>query len=97
MIGKEVHGAPREAQPTVRCASTNMHSKHINLPPILPILYEARGFLLRVTKSDGFTVAEFEFGQIALPLELFNRLEPLVRRKVAILRIDSDDYRTRAV
>jgi len=51
-------------------------------------LEEARGQLLKILDSEGHTVAAFEWGAISLPLDLREKLEPLVGREIGILRLD---------
>ena len=51
-------------------------------------LEEARGQLLKILDSEGHTVAAFEWGAISLPLDLREKLEPLVGKTVAILRLN---------
>jgi hypothetical protein len=51
-------------------------------------LEESRGILLRVYPKDGFCIAVYNFGAVALPLELEERLRELVGKKIAILRLD---------
>lgn len=57
-------------------------------PRRLSELEEARDVLLNVFLKDGFVVAGFKFGAVALPKELEEKLRGLVGRKCAILRID---------
>ncbi len=59
-------------------------------------LEESRGILLRVYPKDGFCIAVYNFGAVALPLEMEERLRELVGKKIAILRLD-DQYRVREV
>jgi len=65
-------------------------------PKRLGELEEARGHLMRVIKAEGYCVAIYDFGAVALPLELFDMLQSLVCRNVAIFRIDGG-YRVREV
>lgn len=53
---------------------------------------EARGQLLRIFEAEGQAVAAFEWGEIALPLELREKLAPLVGRTVAVLRLGGRFY-----
>ena len=55
-------------------------------------LEEARGQLLRIFEAEGSAVAAFEWGAISLPLELRERLTPLVGREIAILKLESRYY-----
>lgn len=56
---------------------------------------EARDLLLRVFLKDGFCIAIFRFGAVALPEELREELAGLVGREIAILRLGG--YHIRAV
>lgn len=49
---------------------------------------EARDHLLRVFLKDGYCIAVFRFGAVALPEEMEPKLRELVGRKCAILRIE---------
>ena len=49
---------------------------------------EARGFLESVSCRDGFMVAVFSWGSIALPEELEPKLREYVGRLCTILRLD---------
>lgn len=51
-------------------------------------LEEARDLLLRVFLKDGFCIAIFRFGAVALPEEMEPQLRELVGRETAILRLD---------
>jgi hypothetical protein len=51
-------------------------------------LEEARGQMLAVFRRDGFAVASFEWGAVAFPEELEDRLNQLMGKTVAILRLD---------
>lgn len=57
-------------------------------PRSLAELEEARDHLLRVFLKDGYCITVFKFGACALPVELEPKLQELVGRKCAILRID---------
>ncbi len=57
-------------------------------PRRLSELEEARDVLLNVFLKDGFAVAGFKFGAVAFPEELREKLEGLVGKTVAILRLD---------
>jgi len=59
-------------------------------------LEESRGVLLRVYPKDGFCIAVYNFGAVALPLELEARLRELIGRKIGILRLDGE-FRIREV
>lgn len=54
----------------------------------LPECSEARGKLLSVFCSDGFVVATWAWGAVALPEETREQLEPLVGKEVCCLRLD---------
>ena len=49
---------------------------------------EAMGNLIRIFEAEGHTVAAFEWGAISLPLEMREKLELLVGKTVAILRLN---------
>ncbi len=51
-------------------------------------LEEARGQLIGILEAEGSAVAAFEWGAISLPLDLREKLEPLVGKTVAILRLN---------
>ena len=53
---------------------------------------EAHDELLRVFLKDGFCIAVFRFGAVALPEELEPQLRELVGREIAILRLDGQYY-----
>jgi len=55
-------------------------------------LEEARGQLLQIFEAEGSAVAVFEWGEIALPLELREKLAPSVGRTVAVLRLGGRFY-----
>jgi len=59
----------------------------IPFPLMLPEGYEARDHLLQISIKDGFCIATFEFGKIALPPELEPQLRDLVGKGCAILRL----------
>ena len=56
----------------------------------------ARDLLLRVFKRDGFCIAVFRFGAVALPEEMEAQLRDLVGKEVRCLRLDGR-YHIRAV
>ncbi|OPX77812.1 MAG: hypothetical protein A4E45_01756 [Methanosaeta sp. PtaB.Bin039] len=56
---------------------------------------EGRGLLINVHSSGGQCVAEFCFGAIALPHEMFGRLHPLIGERVGILNLSG--YRVRCL
>jgi hypothetical protein len=56
---------------------------------------EARDHLLRVFLKDGYCIAIFRFGAVALPEEMEPKLRELVGREIGILRLDG--YHVRAV
>lgn len=51
-------------------------------------LEEVRDLLLRVFLKDGFCIAIFRFGAVALPEELEPRLRELVGKETCCLRLD---------
>ncbi|MFZ3093261.1 MAG: hypothetical protein WA127_05525 [Methanothrix sp.] len=53
---------------------------------------EARDLLLRVFLKDGFCIAIFRFGAVALPDELEPQLRALVGHEIAILRLSGRYY-----
>mgnify|MGYP001301597547 CR=1 FL=1 len=55
-------------------------------------LEEARGQLIGILEAEGSAVAVFEWGEIALPLELREKLAPSVGRTVAVLRLGGRFY-----
>jgi hypothetical protein len=55
-------------------------------------LEEAVGILLQVSEQDGFCVAMFKWGAIALPVQMAPRLKGLQGRRCAILRLDNEYY-----
>ncbi len=61
-------------------------------PHCIAELEEARGKLIRVFEAEGQCVAAFEWGAISLPLDLREKLEPLVGREIACLRLDGKIY-----
>lgn len=58
-------------------------------------LEEARDQLLRTFLKDGFCIAIFRFGAVALPEEMEPKLAGMVGHEVAILRLGG--YHVRAV
>ena len=58
------------------------------LPPRLGELEEARGDLLSVFCRDGLAVASFSWGTVAFPADLESRLQKLVGKECAVLRLD---------
>ena len=48
---------------------------------------EARDFLLRVSESEGYCIADFKFGSVAFPLELMAPLKVLVGQRCGVLKI----------
>jgi len=58
------------------------------LPPLLGELEEARGDLLSVFCKDGGAVASFSWGKVAFPADLANKLQELVGKECAVLRLD---------
>ncbi len=61
-------------------------------PVRLPDCTEARDILLRVFLRNGFCIAAFQFGAVALPEEMESRLRVMVGKTVAILRLDGRYY-----
>ena len=57
---------------------------------------EAHDELLRVFLKDGFCIAIFRFGAVALPEEMEPQLREMVGREVACLRLNGK-YHVRAV
>lgn len=55
---------------------------------------EARGRLLRILELEGQCVAVFDFGAVALPLELEEQLRERAGEEIAIIRLDGQ-YRMR--
>ena len=51
-------------------------------------LDEARDLLIDAFEQNGFCIAKFKFGEVALPPEMLPRLAKLVGRTVAVLRLD---------
>lgn len=75
-------------------------SEHKSLSPSEPYrqreLEECRDILLRTFLKDGFCIAVFRFGAVALPEELEPQLAGFVGKDVCCLRLDSK-YHVRAV
>ena len=61
-------------------------------PRRLAELEEARDVLLKVFLKDGFAVAGFKFGAVALPEELEPKLRVMIGQEVACLRLDGKFY-----
>jgi hypothetical protein len=59
-------------------------------------LEESRGVLLRIYSKGGFCIAVYNFGAVALPLEMEERLRELIGKKIAIIRFDGQ-FRVREV
>ena len=59
-------------------------------------LEEVRDLLLRVFLKDGFCIAIFRFGAVALPEEMEPKLAGMVGHEVACLRLDGK-YHLRSV
>ena len=59
-------------------------------------LEEAHDELLRVFLKDGFCIAVFRFGAVALPEEMEPKLREMVGKMVCVLRLDGK-YHLRAV
>jgi len=61
--------------------------------PYYPLnLDEERGVLLRIGVKNGFCIAVFAWGAVALPSEVEERLCKLIGRRVAVLRLGSRFY-----
>jgi len=60
-------------------------------PRRLPECSEARDQLLRTFLKDGFCIAIFRFGAVALPEEMEPKLREMVGKEIGILRLD-DKY-----
>ena len=65
----------------------NVHEAHR-----LQELEEARDRLLRTFLNDGFCIAIFRFGAVALPEEMEPRLCEMVGKEVCCLRLDGKIY-----
>ena len=65
-------------------------------PRRLPECSEARDQLLRTFLKDGFCIAIFRFGAVALPEEMEPKLAGMVGHEVACLRLDGK-YHLRSV
>ncbi len=63
-------------------------------PRRLPECSEARDQLLRTFLKDGFCIAIFRFGAVALPEEMEPKLREMVGKEIGILRLD-DKYHVR--
>ncbi|MFZ3133115.1 MAG: hypothetical protein WBH08_03805 [Methanothrix sp.] len=61
-------------------------------PPRLQELEEARDQLLRIFLKDGFCIAVFRFGAVALPEETEGQLRELIGKEVGCLRLDGRYY-----
>ena len=59
-----------------------------SLIKMLPSHHEARDLLLQVSVENGFCVATFRFGKIALPPELEPQLRDMVGKTCAVLHLD---------
>lgn len=57
-------------------------------PRRLAELEEARDLLMRTFLKDGFCIAVFRFGAVALPEEMEPQLRELVGKQCAVLRLD---------
>lgn len=57
-------------------------------PHRLRELEEAHDELLRVFLKDGFCIAIFRFGAVALPPEMEPKLASMVGHEIAVLRLD---------
>jgi len=70
----------------------NPYKSILEAPRRLRELEELRYVLLGVRCEDGQCIAKFPNGECALPLELRERLTPLVGREIAILKLESRYY-----
>lgn len=71
-------------------------SEHKSLSPSEPRrladCQEARDLLLKTFLKDGFCIAVFKFGAVALPEELEPQLAALVGKQCVILRLENKFY-----
>jgi hypothetical protein len=65
-------------------------------PRLLLDLEEARDDLLNVSEAEGYCIADFKFGAVALPLKLMDQIKDMVGRRCGVLRIDGS-YRIRCL
>ena len=72
------------------------YKSYDDTPHRIAELEEAHDLLLRVFLKDGFCIAVFRFGAVALPEEMEPKLAPLMGKEVAVLRLDGK-YHVRAV
>ena len=72
------------------------NNRDAEAPHRLQELEEARDRLLRTFLKDGFCIAIFRFGAVALPEEMEPKLAGMVGHEVACLRLDGK-YHLRSV
>lgn len=77
------------------CARAEASSPESNAPRFLQEYEESRGHLRDAFVKDGYCVAVFDWGAVALSSDLEQELRTLVGHKVGILRIDG--YRVRCL
>jgi hypothetical protein len=75
---------------------SEMKSLSPSEPRRLADCWEARDFLLKTFLKDGFCIAIFRFGAVALPEMLEPTLREMVGKEVCCLRLDGR-YHLRAV
>ena len=75
--------------------SVTPYKSILEAPHRLADCEEARDQLLRVFLKDGFCIAIFRFGAVALPEEMEPQLREMVGHEVAVLRLGG--YHVRAV
>jgi hypothetical protein len=68
------------------------YKSYDDTPHRIAELEEAHDLLLRVLLKDGFCIAIFRFGAVALPDELEPQLRALVGHEIAILRLSGRYY-----
>lgn len=59
-------------------------------------LEEARDILLKVSEAEGYSIANFKFGSVVLPLELIDRLKDMVGKRCTVLKFEGS-YRLRCL
>jgi len=68
------------------------YKSYDDTPHRIAELEEAHDLLLRVLLKDGFCIAIFRFGAVALPEEMEPRLCEMVGKEVCCLRLDGKIY-----
>jgi hypothetical protein len=58
----------------------------------LPELHEARGKLLLVFCRNGYAIAGFSWGAVAVAAEIEHKLKELVGKEICCLRLDGKYY-----